>query len=132
MLRLTTLLLFVRTLAACTSQAQDQANGADKAPKGGDTSSDITENEVGQGMALCLGYMTRVCKCAETDAAFKEECELARGRPEALKMVVRILGGTQGPISTTERREQEAGARKIVKACVRADGALDPAKCPRY
>jgi hypothetical protein len=118
-------------LAACTSQAQDEASGAN-AKKGGDQAvSDMSPERLEQGMTLCLGYVQRVCACAEKDAAFKDECSLAAGRPEALKLVIRVLAGQMGPISTQERKEQEAGAQKIIAACVKADGALDPARCPR-
>jgi hypothetical protein len=125
-----TVLAWALGLAACTSQAQDEASGANQ-KKGGDQAGDLSPERLTQGMELCLGYVGRVCACAGKDSAFQEECSLARGRPEALKLVIKVLAGSQGPISTTERKEQEAGAKKIIAACVRADAALDPSRCGR-
>jgi hypothetical protein len=98
---------------------------------GGDQSSSLTPAAVKQGMELCEGYVKRLCACAEKDASLAGDCELARGRPAALKMSVHLLSGGEGAISTRERLVAEAGVRKIVGACVSADAQLDPTKCPR-
>jgi hypothetical protein len=82
-------------------------------------------------MQLCRGYVQRLCRCAEKDPSLKDECELSASQPDGLAMTVKFLAGSEGPISTRERLEAEAGARKIIAACVKADGALDPQKCPR-
>jgi hypothetical protein len=100
-------------------------------PVAGDKSASLTPAEVKQGMALCEGYVKRLCACAEKDASLKSDCELAAGRPKALQMQIHLLSGGEGAISTRERLENEAGARKIIKACVAADAQLDPGKCPR-
>jgi hypothetical protein len=100
----------------------------------GDLSKSLTPEEVGQGMQLCRGYVARLCRCVglhPDDKALADECELAKSQPTGLEMTVKFLSGKEGPISTRERLESEAGARKIIAACVRADSKLEPTKCPR-
>jgi hypothetical protein len=118
-------------LAAC-SKSESGPGGAD-AGAVGDRSRSLTPEEVGQGMQLCRGYVQRLCRCAEQrkDAKLADECELAQSQPTGLAMTVKYLTGGEGPISTRERLEAEAGARKIIAACVRADSKLDPSVCPR-
>jgi hypothetical protein len=131
MMRALLLVVLVASMAACSKSPEQMETEAKRVPAG-DNAPRITPERVTQGLELCLGYSARVCKCADKDPSYKEECTLAQGRPEGLKVVVKFLGGSSGPMSTRERLEQEAGAEKIIAACVRADSALDPAKCPRY
>ena len=127
------LLLCLLALASCKkSEADAKAEATAARAQAGDNAPRITPERVTQGMQLSLGYAERVCKCAATDKSYEEECLLGRGRPEALKVMVRSLGGAAGPISTRERLEGEAGAEKIIAACVKADARLDPKKCSRY
>ena len=128
LLRSVLLLVVVAGGSACSRT--DTGPGPD-AGKGGDRSKSLTPEEVGQGMQLCRGLVQRLCRCAEKDPSFTDACDLAKARPDGLTMTVKFLAGSEGPISTRERLEAEAGARKIIAACVKADSALDPAKCPR-
>lgn len=126
----------VVTAAACKKSGSDEAGAAADGDAGqlGDRSKSLTPEEVGQGMQLCRGYVARLCRCVELhkdEPALAEECDLARSQPTGLEMTVKFLSGKEGPISTRERLESEAGARKIIAACVRADAKLDPTKCPR-
>ncbi len=136
MLRMALLGLCLGLVAACAkSESGSGAAGSAGADGGmlGDRSKSLTPEEVGQGMQLCRGYVARLCRCADLtkDTRLRDECDLSRSQPEGLTMTVRYLAGSEGPISTRERLEAEAGARKIIAACVRADSALDPARCPR-
>jgi hypothetical protein len=123
------LILFIILLSAC--KQQDEQFGPAAGDVGGDKSVSMTPAEVKQGMELCEGYVKRLCACAAKDPALASDCELAAGRPKALKMSVHLVSGGEGAISTRERMEAEAGARKIIKACVSADAQLSPEKCPR-
>jgi hypothetical protein len=116
--------------AACKKDAGEAAPPAGEEGSASPTKP-MSQEEVNQGMALCRGQVDRLCKCAETEATLKDACDLARARPDALAMHIKYLGGSEGAISKRERLEAEAGARKVVAACVKADSALDPAKCPR-
>ena len=131
-------ILLVVTLAltgACKKTASDEAAPADgDAGLLGDRSKSLTPEEVGQGMQLCRGYVARLCRCADLhkdEPALAEECDLSKSQPTGLEMTVKFLSGKEGPISTRERLESEAGARKIIAACVRADSKLDLTHCPR-
>jgi hypothetical protein len=130
--RAAVLLAVLLAAAGCKKDEEGAAGGASAARgPGGDQSKSIGQDEVNQGMALCRGLVDRLCKCAEKDPSVKDACDLARARPDALAMHIKYLGGSEGPISTRERLEAEAGARKVIAACVKADSALDPARCPR-
>lgn len=87
--------------------------------------------EMERGELLCGKYVERLCECARAHPELQSDCELARARPEALGLHLALLRGKKGPLNTRERLETEAGAREIIAACVRADGRLDPARCPR-
>jgi hypothetical protein len=123
--------VLVLVLVAGCSKSSSEGGGASAVDAGPNDRKSLTPEEVGQGMQLCRGYVQRLCRCAQTDKSFADECDLAKSQPEGLAMTVKYLAGSEGPISKRERLEAEAGARKIIAACVRADGALDPAKCPR-
>ena len=84
-----------------------------------------------RGVKLCEGYVTRLCACADQDASLREPCDLARSQPEALKMPLALLNGAEGKLNDKERRLTEAGARKIIAACVKGDAALPLDRCPR-
>ena len=134
--RLAILLVATVVLAgACKKTASDEATPADgDAGLLGDRSKSLTPEEVGQGMQLCRGYVARLCRCADLhkdEPALADECDLSKSQPTGLEMTVKFLSGKEGPISTRERLESEAGARKIIAACVRADSKLDPSHCPR-
>jgi hypothetical protein len=127
--------MLVSGAGACKKSASDEAAPADgHAGLLGDRSKSLTPEEVGQGMQLCRGYVARLCRCADLhkdEPALADECDLSKSQPTGLEMTVKFLSGREGPISTRERLESEAGARKIIAACVRADSKLDPTKCPR-
>ncbi len=132
MIRVALALVGCTTLLACAkSDSGAGGAGGDGGARGGDQSKSLTPEEVGQGMQLCRGYVQRLCKCAEKDASLLDLCDMSKSQPSGLEMTVKFLAGSEGPISTRERLEAEAGARKIIAACVRADSSLDPKKCPR-
>jgi hypothetical protein len=118
-----TAVLFV-VMAAC-AKAEDRPRdpGPPKMP--------VTEQD--RGLAMCRGYTARLCACVEKDPSLAESCALAKGQPDGLELHLQLLrkGGEKGPLNTEERVMTEIAARKIIAECARADGALDPGKCPR-
>jgi hypothetical protein len=114
-----------------------------------DRSLTMSAEETAQGRALCKAYVERVCACAPTSPELTSQCEDARSQPEALEAVLAVLAGkgeagfadeaaakakqTGEPLDLSKREKQEivAAVRKVIKACVSADAALDPAVCPR-
>lgn len=128
------LLAALVAVGACKKSGSDEATVDGDAGLLGDRSKSLTPEEVGQGMQLCRGYVARLCRCADLhkdEPGLADECDLSKSQPTGLEMTVKFLSGKEGPISTRERLESEAGARKIIAACVRADAKLDPTKCPR-
>jgi hypothetical protein len=107
-------------LAACQKRDQSAAD-----------SDQMSEQEIAQGRDFCARYVARVCACASASAELASACEDARSQPKAYEMVLKVIGGSEGAISRKERRLLETDARKVVAACVAADGALDPKTCPR-
>jgi hypothetical protein len=108
-------LVVVCVLAACT---QDRP---------ADTGPPIMEKpERDRGMEICTKYVERVCRCGDKDI-----CDLAKGMPQGLELHIELLDGQRGPLNAKERGLTEQSARKIVAACVEADGRLDPKTCPR-
>lgn len=91
----------------------------------------MEQAEYDRGWQICEQYVKRLCGCAEKDPSLRNACELAQAQPEALEKVGRILDGSQGKPSVRERELAEAEARKVIAACLRADGQLDPGTCPR-
>jgi hypothetical protein len=82
----------------------------------------IPTTEVQRAVDACEAYVTKVCKCAETVAAAKDRCDLARGLPEALEISKHLAANPKA-----EREDAlAAGAniRKIVKQCVELTAKL--------
>lgn len=84
--------------------------------------------EYDRGLTICRAYVERVCRCAGKDPRLKEQCELAQAQPEALDTIGKVF---EQKVSVRERQLSEAQARKVVAACLNADGQLDPTTCPR-
>jgi len=115
--------MVVLALGACA--AEKSSPPEEKAPP------PMKAEEQQRGVQLCEGYVTRLCACAANDPALKDQCELARSQPEALKLPLKMLAGSEGPLNARERLLTETAARKIIAACVKADGALPLDRCPR-
>ena len=109
---------------ACSRPAPEANNQEPTAPP-------MEKAEQDRGLDLCIHYVARVCACAEHEAALKEQCELGRSQPQALRLQLSLLHGSAGKLNDKERRVTEAAVRKVVAACVKADAALSPATCPR-
>lgn len=123
--------------AGCAGCAKDEGT---KAPPADDLvgtgKEELGLKETERGLQICDRYVARLCACAEKtpSPALESDCRLARSMPEALRMQLRAVNGDSldaGPVSAREGAELEAQARKTIAICVRKDGELDPAVCPR-
>jgi len=90
----------------------------------------FTEVEAERGRKACASYVERVCACADGEATLAEDCELAKGRPEALDLALRAVASTQDR-PDEDRWAIDDNARKIIQSCIEADLELDPQRCPR-
>lgn len=103
------------------------ASACSAKPAGPDASATppVTEPELARGREICAKYVARACAC--NDAG----CELARSQPDALELQAQLLAGANGTLNGREREITEVNLRKVIAACVQADGKLDPKTCPR-
>lgn len=89
----------------------------------------LPKEEIDRGRTACQSYVDRVCECAKTQAGMADECALAKGRPEALKLNIDLM--TSPGLPVVEAKAVKVEARKIIAACFADEGRLDPATCPR-
>lgn len=84
--------------------------------------------ELQRAADACGGYVTRVCACAETVPAAKEECALAKALPEAIDVAKRLAAN---PKADREDAVQAAGSvRKTVRQCIEKTAKLPALGCP--
>lgn len=101
--------------------------GCSAKPAGPDASATppVTEKELARGREICAKYVARACACGDAG------CELAKSQPDALELQAKLLAGANGKLNGREKEITEVNLRKVIAACVQADGLLDPKTCPR-
>jgi len=84
--------------------------------------------EAKRGQDACKAYVDKVCACAETVAAMKQPCGLARALPEAIDVGLSVAGNPE----STRRDVLQANdsVRKVVKECIEETAKLSGAGCP--
>ena len=85
-------------------------------------------SEAKRGQDACKAYVDKVCACAETVAAMKQPCSLARALPEAVDVGLSVAGNPE----STRRDVLQANdsVRKVVKECIEETAKLSSAGCP--
>jgi hypothetical protein len=88
----------------------------------------MSAEEIQRSRDACDVYVTRVCKCAETNAALADRCKLAHALPEAVKISLEVAA------SPDSKRADVLGAqssvRKTFKECIDETAQLAAAGCP--
>jgi hypothetical protein len=84
--------------------------------------------EVKRGRDACKSYVDKACACAETVAAMKQPCALARALPEAIE--VNLSVATHPESSRRDALQAQDSVRKIVKECIEEIAKLPGAGCP--
>ncbi len=84
------------------------------------------ESQVGQ--QACNGYVQQVCGCVAKMPDLKEECEMAKARPNAFEINTRAAMA-QGDANTKDRRALIANARKIMRSCIEDAAELAKKGC---
>jgi hypothetical protein len=88
----------------------------------------MTVTEIQRSTDACKAYVDRVCACAATVPAEKQECDLAKALPDAVRIGVEV---SQSPDS---KRNDVLGAqdsvRKAVKTCIERMAKLPALGCP--
>ncbi len=90
----------------------------------------MSDTEIARGRKACGSYVERICACAKDDENQAGECELAKGRPEALELALRSIAAAANR-SKADQWALDQNARRIVEQCIKADLELDPQRCPR-
>jgi hypothetical protein len=76
----------------------------------------------------CTTYVAKVCACAETVPAKKEDCTLAKMMPEGIEVAKRLA---MNPKAEREDSVQAASSvRKTVKQCIERTAKLSSEGCP--
>lgn len=88
----------------------------------------LASSEVEMGRKACAAYVAQVCGCVEKQPDLKEECEMARARPDAFEMNTRA-SLAEGDASGKDRRILIANSRKIMRACIEDAAALVKKGC---
>jgi hypothetical protein len=88
----------------------------------------LKPTELQRADEACTGYVKKVCACAETMPALKEECALSKAMPEAIEVAKRLAAN---PKADQEDSVQAAGSvRKTVRACIEKTAKLPEQGCP--
>jgi hypothetical protein len=88
----------------------------------------LSQSEADLGRKACNAYVAQVCGCVEKQPDLKEECEMARARPDAFEMNTRAALA-EGDASGKDRRILIANSRKIMRACIEDSAALVKKGC---
>jgi len=90
----------------------------------------ISASEEKRGLDACTLYVARLCRCAESRAELKEQCDLIRtARVEALR---KALAASRDESEDDHVRWRTGiTARRIMSRCIEEDNKLDLATCPR-
>jgi hypothetical protein len=84
--------------------------------------------ELQRAAEACAGYVAKVCACAETVPALKEDCTLGKALPEAVDIAKRLAAS---PKAEGEDALQAAkNVRKTVQQCIEKTAKLPEQGCP--
>jgi hypothetical protein len=119
------LLLAVAAPSGCQDQKQQPEKGEPPPPM----IEPMGEGEAQVGLEACNAYVQQVCGCAGKMPELKDECEMAKARPNAFEMNTRAAMA-QGNADSKDRRALVANARKIMRSCIEDSQALAKKNCP--
>ena len=116
-------LLLVVALSACAKKQE---------PSGGSGSDDrapaMSPAEIQRSQDACKGYVERACACAETVAALKQPCALAKALPEAVQIGLEVAANPES--TRADALSAQGSVRKAVKECVEQTARLPSMGCP--
>ncbi len=118
------LLLASASIGGCQDQKQPE-KGVPPPP----AIEPMGDGEADVGRQACNAYVQQVCGCVGKMPELKDECEMAKARPNAFEMNTRAAMA-QGNADSKDRRALVANARKIMRSCVEDSSALVKKGCP--
>jgi len=119
MTRLGLAALLVVSTAAC--KQQEEAPPATKVPA-------MSAAEIQRSEDACKTYVDRVCACADKVPAVKQQCELARALPEAVRLGLEVAASPDS--KPNDALGAQGSVRKAVKQCIEQTAKLPALGCP--
>ena len=93
-----------------------EAPAKDKAPP------TLTETEIERGQKACQSYADKICQCAQQKSELAKDCDLAKARPEAYQLAIRVA---QQEAKNSSPKKDKVGAyknaRAIMTSCIEED-----------
>jgi hypothetical protein len=99
------LVLALAVLAACAKKSEPPPEQP-PVPR-------LAPEEVQRAKDACADYLQKVCACAEKLPAVKNQCDLARALPDAVRL------GLEVSVSPDSQRADVMGAQKAIRQAVR-------------
>jgi hypothetical protein len=88
----------------------------------------ISAAEEMRGIDACTSYVEHLCRCAETNAELKEQCDLIRtARVEALRKA--LAASRDANEDEHVRWRTGVTARRLISNCIEADNELMAGPC---
>ena len=105
----------------CSKKTEDKAKPPAVAPL-------LAPGEAARGMEACKTWVKRLCDCAKTKPELQSECDLRKGRPTALDMVLSVIRTDDA--TRVAKLKARSTAKKLIKSCIEHDNKLSN-QCPR-
>jgi hypothetical protein len=83
--------------------------------------------EAQRGREACTAYLEQVCACAKKVPTLADECKLARGGPEGVKLGLEIVANPD--TSRADALQSLVIVRKTIKHCIEATAKLPASGC---
>ena len=107
-------------IAACAKKQEAAPHEAPAVPA-------VSAEEAQRGRDACGEYVKRVCACSDTVPAVKQQCDLARAMPDAVRL------GLEVAASPDSKPNDVIGAQKAmrqaVKECIEQTAKLPTLGC---
>ena len=108
---------------ACAKKQEEPSAGAGSGP----AVPAISADEAQRGRDACADYVKRICACAEKTPSLKQQCDLARALPDAVRL------GLEVAASPDSQRNDVIGAQKAMrqatKECIEETAKLPALGC---
>jgi hypothetical protein len=113
-------LLAIAVVAACAKK-QDSGDSDPHVPA-------MSAEEVQRSQDACKVYVDKVCACAVKVPAVKQQCDLARALPDAVRIGVEVASNPS--TAPKDVRGAQDSVRKTFKECVEQTAKLPALGCP--
>jgi hypothetical protein len=117
------LVLALLLVGACAKKSEEPAPGSGSGP----AVPALSAEEAQRGRDACADYVQKVCACAAKLPAVKQQCDLARSLPDAVRL------GLEVAASPDSQRNDVIGAQKAmrqaVKECIEETAKLPSLGC---